>query len=164
MKNIFLILLMVAAMLMVSCKTTEKNYRTAYEVAKANDKNKLDSETEKKLEAEKFGLETKIDGDSVNMKTEYIQLVDVEEGEEHTIPEYNVAVGYFKQIFNARMFKKRLRSKNIGAYILLDTQKQYYVIANGFEDPIEAAKYIKSIEDNIPFKLPIEPFILINAL
>lgn len=164
MKNIFLILLMAAAMLMVSCKTTEKNYRTAYEVAKANDRNKLDSETEKKIEAEKFGQETKIDGDSVNMKTEYVQLVEIEQGEDQSFPEYNVAVGYFKQVFNARMFKKRLKSKSVGAYILLDSQKQYYVIAAGFDDPKEAAKYIRNIGDNIPFKLPIEPFIVIKAL
>ena len=164
MKKFYLILLMAAALTMVSCKTTEKNYRTAYEVAKANDKNRLDSETEKKIEAEKFGQETKINGDSVNMKTEYVQLVEIEQGDESSFPEYNVAVGYFKQVFNARMFKKRLKSKSIGAYILLDNLKQYYVIAAGFDDPKEAAKYIKNIEDNIPFKLPIEPFIVIKAL
>ena len=164
MKHLYFILVILTALTFVSCKTTEKNYRTAYEVAKANDRNKLDSETEKKIEAEKFGQETKIAGDSINIKTEYVQRVEIDPGEDVEIPEYNVAVGYFKQVFNARMFKKRLISKSVGAYILLDTQKQYYVIAKGFNAPEEAAGYIKNIDKNIPFKLPLEPFILIKAL
>ena len=57
MRNILVVAALAALMslAMVSCKTNEKNYRAAYEVAKAAKDVAVDEATEQRIEAEKHG-------------------------------------------------------------------------------------------------------------
>lgn len=159
-KNLLIILCIFSLCIITSCKTSEKNYKTAYEIAKAKQETDIDPDIAQRIEDEKHGNVTEINGDSIRIKTEYLTIV---EDTLTNIPKYGVAVGNFKQIFNARMFKKRLIGKQFPAYILKDKFGELYVVAKGFEELNNAVICAKSIRQNIGFPLPIEPFIICKA-
>ncbi|MDD2961433.1 MAG: SPOR domain-containing protein [Muribaculaceae bacterium] len=158
-KNIVILSALILAFTTISCKTTEKNYRTAYEVAKTgNDRTMVDASIEKKILEEEKGILTEVAGDSVRVKTEYVTIVDTQQSKDFC----GVVVGSFKQIFNARSFRKRLIDKGFNSYVVQDAHQQYYVIIKGFETKELASDFIKNIKKNVQFPLPIEPFILVT--
>ncbi len=140
-----------------SCKTSEKNYRAAYESAVKADTGGLDDLTLNKINEEKLGKKIGIGNDSVRVKSEYVRIVD------NSAPElmnYGVVVGQFKQIFNARKFHKRLLDTGFKPVILANRDEEYLVIAKNCATLEEAATYVGNIKKNIPFPLPIEAWIL----
>lgn len=161
MKTKLMILSIAALMLvaMASCKSNEANYRKAYETTKQAIKNKSQTDPEiiAKMEAEKRGREAVVGGDSIRVKTEFLTLVDGQNGE-HIAHDYGVCVGMFKQIFNARMQRDRLKKRGNDAYIVKNNDGDHYVIMKGFDDVNDAAAYLKTLSTGE--KLPIEPFIL----
>lgn len=157
-----LILFSLSAVLILSaCKTTEQNYRNAYQVAKENTRNKVDPETDARLNSERNGRTIDFNGKKISVTTGYFDFVD---DSDTNVPtgQFAVVVGKFKQIFNARMFKTRLADKKYPAYILFNADKEYFVIVRDFASQNEAAQYITDIKSHIPFPIPIEPFILRN--
>ena len=162
MRNILVVAALAALMslAMVSCKTNEKNYRAAYEVAKASKDVAVDEATEQRIEAEKHGQITAVNGDSVKIMNEHVVLVDADSLVSQ-MPPVGVAVGSFKQVFNARMFKKRLVAKDYKAYLLENKEKQFFVMIQGFVTVAEAAEFIANKDKNIPFAIPLEPFIIV---
>lgn len=156
MKKILLIV-GILFLMMSSCKTTEKNYRTAYEAALVKENDNVDPDIAKKIANEVSGQKVDINGDSVRMKTEFVKLV---EGNNGVLPSFGIVVGNFKQIFNARMMMNRFIDKKYPAFIVENRETSYLVIAHGFSNSAEAAKYMKNIKKNIPFPLPITPYIL----
>lgn len=137
----------------VACKTNEKNYRQAYEKAITKDKEGIDDATYAKIKEEEKGAKVVISGDSVRVKSEFVNLCH---GEQKDMMPYGIVVGQFKQIFNARSFCDRLKSKGYPAYALENRDNIYYVVAKGFATEIEAAAYLKNINKNIPFAIPVE--------
>lgn len=162
MRNVLVVAALAALMslAMVSCKTNEKNYRAAYEVAKAAKDVAVDEATEQRIEAEKHGQNTAVNGDSVKIMNEHVVLVDADSLVSQ-MPPVGVAVGSFKQVFNARMFKKRLVAKDYKAYLLENKEKQFFVMIQGFATVAEAAEFIAKKDKNIPFAIPLEPFIIV---
>ena len=72
-----------------------------------------------------------------------------------------MVVGEYKQAFNARSFRDRLKKEEKPAYVVIDSEKVYYVIAHGFDTSAEAAAYIKRIDKEVKMRIPIEkPWIL----
>lgn len=158
-KATILILAAAATIAMTSCKSNEANYRKAYETTKEAMKKKSETDPEilAKIEAEKRGREAVVNGDSIRVKTEFLTLVDGQNGE-HIAHDYGVCVGMFKQIFNARKQRDRLKQKGNDAYIVKNNDGDHYVIMKGFDNVNDAAAYMKTLSTGE--KLPIEPFIL----
>lgn len=144
----------------ISCKTTEKNYKSAYDIAVQKNKDGIDENTYNKIINESKAPVTVIGNDSVRMKTEFIKITD---GNPEELKKYSIVVGQFKQIFNARSFRDRLKSNKYPSYVVENRDSTYYVIAQGFDDETEAALYLKNINKNIPFRIPLEdPWILVS--
>lgn len=144
----------------VSCKTTEKNYKNAYDIAVQKNKEGIDDDTYNKIKNESKAPVTVIGNDSVRLKTEFIKITD---GNPDELKKYSIVVGQFKQVFNARSFRDRLKSNKYPAYVVENREATYYVIAHGFDTETEAAGYLKNIHQNIPFRLPVEePWILVS--
>lgn len=145
----------------VSCKTTEKNYKNAYDIAVQKSKDGIDEDTYNKIKNESKAPFTVIGSDSVRMKTEFVRINGDNPSE---LKKFGIVVGQFKQIFNAKSFRDRLRDKKYPAYIVENRESLYYVIVHGFDTETEAAAYLKNIKKNVPFRIPVEdPWILVPA-
>lgn len=156
-KSIIFTICLMAALLFTGCKTTEQNYHNAYVVAKEKESSKIDPSVQQLIDNENHGLKTDFNGDSIRVKTDFVRIVEPEGAK---MPKFGVVVGSFKQVFNARMFYKRLIEKKYSPFVVIDRDGQHFVLIQGFETREEAAEFIKHIDKNVDFKLPIEPFVL----
>ena len=100
----------VATLLTVGCKTNENNYRQAYETAVA--KNREDSGVDSTIYARIRNNAQKTDlvvgADTLPMRTEYVGYTEDGGASREMLKRYNVVVGQFKQVFNARQMRARL--------------------------------------------------------
>lgn len=99
--------LLLSLSLLISCKTTEENYRSAYEVAKARQTEGLTDREIAAMQREESLPKVVYKGDSIPLKSVYVKWV--EGGAGGTALRYNVVVNSFKQQFNARSVLMRLR-------------------------------------------------------
>ncbi len=143
-----------------SCKSSEANYRAAYDttIARQREKEGVDSATYARIEAERTANTTMISGDSVRMVTDRVNIVD---GTLSDLKPYGVVVGEYKQLFNARSFRNRLKGKGHPSYVVKNSESTYYVIAKGFDTAPEAAAYLDTVARTLEIRIPIpKPWIL----
>lgn len=129
-----------ALLAMTSCRTTEANYRAAYEATKASQAaaesadDGLDDNTRRLLNLN-------------NKQHQYVQIVGtdtlnitnifaiMEEGPMEAAPEFAVVANAFSQLFNARSLLKRLQDAGFTeAYIIKSRTPDYYVAAGGSDN------------------------------
>lgn len=153
-----LLLLSVAA-----CKTTEANYRSAYEAAKQKqltgdsliDQGLLDQQRPKPMV---FGTDT------LPVRTEYIGYTKGggADSDKSVVKRYCVVVGKFRQTFNARSMRERLMENGYPrALVLHNNMKEYYVVANTTPDPHIARLMLDSVlaDTSLVLKSPY-PYVL----
>ncbi len=153
MKKIILACFAIVVML-AGCKTTEANYKSAYETAKEKNAasgglGAIDSE----LAAEDSPKEIKI-GD-VQLPVINCRLYKATtEGDDAIVPKlYNVAVAKFRQRFNARSLCQRLRDGGFdGAFVAIDMEKNYYVMTGTTDDASEASTLLSATESSDVFR------------
>ena len=157
--NIKTTLIAATAILALSgCKTTEQNYRNAYSIAKEKETLSIDPETQARIDEENRGMKTTINGEEVRMKTERVRIVEPAEGA--VKPAFGVVVATFKQVFNAKMFRKRLMEQNYPALVVINHDGEHHVVIKGFDTDAQAAAFLKDLVKKGEVKTPIEPFIL----
>lgn len=145
-----------------SCKTTEANYKAAYDVAKAKTQQGGDREITGFIEREKrLNDYSLVGGDSVKVISEFVSIID---GDAADVKTYGVVVGDFKQVFNARSFRDRIKevenNTDSPAYVAVSPAKRYYVVYKGFDDIKDASKFLKN-KKNFKIGIPLEePWIL----
>ena len=161
MKQIFAYALVAClATLLHSCKTSEANYRAAYDVTVQHVKAReaVDSSTYDRIQAEKREATAVVAGDSVRLVTHRVNIVD---DPISSLKRYGVVVGEYRQAFNARSFPDRLKNEGKPTYVVINAEKTYYVIVHGFDTSAEAAAYLKRIDKEVKMRIPIErPWIL----
>lgn len=135
-----LILTAVAAAVFTACRTTEANYRQAYErtVAARAEQDSLDN-TIYGHERRKMG-ETKVrtSAGETTVKTQFVRVADGC-GLNENLHRYNAVVGQFKQIFNAKSMRERLIDAGFPATIVVETAEPYYYIAIGSFNTVDEA-------------------------
>ena len=145
-----------ASVMMTACHSSEQNYREAYEKAVERRQTGIGAETYAKIEAERQKFTTVINGDSVRLL--YVNA-DVAIDSTDVPHEYNVVVASFSQRINAKSYRDRLREECglIGSYVLYGgDDKQYFVVAQGFEDKVAAGAFLHDINDKVCLKI-LEP-------
>lgn len=155
---------MVAAVLLsltaVSCKTSEENYKAAYDIAARKQVGGVNRDVSSFIEREKRLSEQKVvAGDTVRMLTRRVRMI---EGNDADIDNYCVVAGDFKQVFNAKSLSGRINTAegNTLSYVVMNPEKLYYVVYRGFDTKEDAASFLKN-KDNFKVKLPVEqPWIL----
>lgn len=155
-----LVVVVVALSGFTSCKSNEANYRAAYDITRERQREMagVDENTYARIEAERTANTAVVMGDSVRMVTTYVDIVD---GTRADIKPYNVVVGEYRQLFNARSFRNRLINNGHGSYVVKDPESTYYVVVEGFDTAPEAAEYLKNISTKVAIKIPIaKPWIL----
>lgn len=166
MKRFVIALAAMAAL--AACKTTEANYRSAYETTVEHQKAQAAADAEAGIPVKsltQYGRPKPMvtqSGDTLMLLTEPVALTPEGGATHETLRRYNVVVGQFRQIFNAKAMLARLRE---GAYpdaIILNTRLPlYYVITNSVATQAEAVKALRNVEADTTLRLasPL-PFVL----
>ncbi len=153
MKNLSIIILFLSAILSFSsCKTTEENYRAAYELAKKKDSGSpVDSTIYARIRNEARPQAVAVGNDTLRMKTEYVALTPETGGTADRFKTYNIVVAQFKQLFNAKSVRKRIAAAGYNdAFIIQTREPLYYVVAVSSSSPAEALESLKRIEADRP--------------
>ncbi|MCH5319849.1 MAG: hypothetical protein J1E38_09110 [Paramuribaculum sp.] len=161
-----IVTLLITLVVLTGCKTTEANYRAAYEVAK-NKKEKASEAMPEGVVLQKYDLPKLmiIEGDSLMVLRSYVGKVKEENMTSGGLKKFNIVVGEFKQVFNAKQMMSRLKEKGYsGAGVLETNRKDYYVVA----DQLDTAKETKDVlgkvmsDTSLIMREPL-PFVLIPA-
>lgn len=147
----------------IGCKTTEENYRTAYQRAKENERAGIDSTIYSRIRQEARPRLISVDGDTVGMRSEY---VSVTEGQPNItadiLKRYSVVVAQFKQLFHAKSVSRRfVEAGHAGTFIVQTREPLYYVVAFSTPDITAARDTLLKIQSTPPFTLqPDAPWLL----
>lgn len=164
MKKIIYFIAAALLMMAYACKTTEANYRAAYEAAKAKQMTG-DSVIDKGLTDQQRPIPYYINGDTLPVRSEYIGYTKDggADSDRRVVKRYCVVVGQFKQVFNARSMRQRLMQHGYPrALVLHNSMKDYYVIANTTMDAHAATLMLDSVKADSSIVLrPPYPYILI---
>lgn len=136
---------------LASCKTTEENYRAAYEATKnaraaADADDGLDDNTRRLLAKNSRNRQAKhvVGSDTLAVATLFVKL---DEGQAvERLPQFSVVANAFSQVFNARALCKRLKEAGFeNAYIFHTATPDYYVAAGGSDDISEIPEILRSL-------------------
>lgn len=160
MKKIFVAILAISALAVAatSCKPTEKNYKDAYEKAMSRRDNSagIDSTIYARIRQEAQPSQYVVGSDTMPMVTQRATLAPDQDYAQFR--RYNIVVGEFKQIFNARSMQQRLYAAGYpNPFILQTREPQYLVVAVSCSTPAEAMKMWRKAADEPPFTLR-DPF------
>ncbi|MDE5688891.1 MAG: SPOR domain-containing protein [Paramuribaculum sp.] len=161
-KHLFFITVAASALALGGCKTTEANYKAAYEIAKQKQVENMGGDTSAKLEQFALPKERTVDGVKLEMRTEAIGFPADGGASRAVIKRYNIVVGQFRQIFNARQMRERLIANGYEGACIVSTRNQvYYVVAASCATPKEAAEAVGSVKSDsrITLRAPL-PFVL----
>ena len=148
--------MLLAAVLLTACHSSEQNYREAYEKAMERRQTGIGADDYAKIEAERQRYTHVINGDSVRM---VYMNVDVAIDSTDVASDYNVVVATFTQRINAKSYRDRLREECglKGSYVLFGgKEKQYFVVAQGFDNSDDAAAMLRDIDRRVCLKI-LEP-------
>lgn len=152
----------IATLILAGCKTTEANYRAAYEITKQKQTEASGGESTTPLQTAAMPKEHTTGGVTLPTVTEWVTPIAVDGVQTKLLDKYNVVAARFHQIFNAKAMRKRLADNGYpNASIAANRDKLYYVIARSCTTPEAAAAAIDSIasDKNITLRPPF-PFIL----
>lgn len=140
-KNILFICGFACLLVLPSCKTTEANYRAAYEkaVAARDSSESIDDTVYGKFRRE-LGSQTvtTAQGD-VEVKTQLVKVTKDGGGIPEMLRRYNVVVGQFKQKFNAVSMRDRLADNGYPGAFVIETAEPYYYIVTGSYTTLDEA-------------------------
>ena len=143
----------IALLSATSCKTTEANYRKAYEAAVEKQNEGYTSGEIAAMAREEAIPRTVYKGDSIPLKGEYVNTVK-SDPPVSAAKRYNVVVATFKQKFNAQSVAKRLTEAGYtDVRLLIDRHQQYYVNAFSSDSLDEAVAFLRRITANPPMPL-----------
>lgn len=156
--------LILAALALGACKTTEDNYKAAYEaaVAQQRDVADLDSTIYGRVRNQARMSVLKAGADSLPLRTEYVGYTDDGGATRENLKRYNVVAGQFKQVFNARQMRERLQAAGYPDAMIVHTREPlYYVITATVATPEEALREYNKVrsDKSLVLKSPL-PFIL----
>lgn len=145
------------------CKTTEANYKAAYDKAVANrDKDAVDSTIYGRFRQEMKQTVVISGNDTVPISVQHVSVTEGGGGIREYIRPYNIVVGQFKQVFNAKSLRERLVGDGYPRAFVVNTREPYYfVIIGGYDKISEARAALDSLRSSPPvaMRAPL-PFIL----
>lgn len=166
-KTLFLISSILFMMLLsaASCKTTEENYKAAYDIAIRRQETGAGQDVSSFITREKRLNEYKqIGTDSVRIVIENVSIID---NPVTNVGKYGVVVGEFKQVFNAKSYRNRINNtennSDAPAFVVMNTMKKYYVIYRSFNTKTEAATFLKD-KNNFKIKNQIDEVWILEML
>ena len=166
MKKIISIVGILTALTFTACKTTEANYRAAYEIAKEKQLDGGDETVSEGLRNELQPKPQKIGNDTLPVRMFPVGYTKDGGLESNAgLKRYNVAVARFRQLFNAKSMRERLINEGFpDAIVVHDREMTYYVIAGSTSDPNEVKPVYNRVKDATGFKCTEPfPYVIISA-
>lgn len=150
---------------LTACKTTEANYRSAYERAVAGRGDDTDSTIYTKIRREFTPGAMTYDGRTFPTGSQFVAVTEGGGGISESIKRYCVVAGQFKQIFNAKSMRERLTDNGYPGAFVVQTREPYYFVVAGSSHDIEPAIEIfdKLQADTALHLREPAPFILIPS-
>lgn len=162
MKKILLFAAVVALLGFSSCRTTEANYRAAYEKAKEKQYDTGDSLSTLGLKNESLPKDMTLGGITLPVRTEPLGVTKNGGGSASDLKLYNVVAGTFQQRFNAVSMSQRLAGLGYQhPFVVHNRLGHYYVVAGSVSTPGEAKLLLDSLsaDKSIVLKAPF-PYVL----
>ena len=165
-KSVFLFCIL-AAMILVACKPTEKGYKAAYDAARGK-REAVKADIDVDLPEGAFqavdGPQLKeVDGVKVYVLNQRIKPAEYIS----QLPaEYNVAIGKYKMITNCRAQAEALREEGYESFPAEDTEEMFYTIAGSFPTLSEAVKFYQEYRkegNRVYVGLPESPVIIYSS-
>lgn len=138
-----------ALLLTAGCKTTEANYRAAYETTIAHQNEKAADDGQGMVMAGTVKpLETEIaKGIIVPAYTAWLSpSKEADIASRDDIDKYSVVVARFRQAFNARQMRSRLQAGAYPGALIIKTGDAYFVATSTTQVPDSAAMALKAVE------------------
>lgn len=155
-KTYFLFLaLALVSLLWTSCKTTEKNYREAYEKAVAeNDRGVTDFDKTiyNRYRSQITDVPVTVDGKTYETRMIRVKVTPDGGGIREWLKKYSVVVGEFKQLFNAKSLSSRYREAGYPRTFIVENAEPYYYILAGSSNNITE---MQALADSIAAKAAI---------
>lgn len=151
-------------LLLGACKTTEANYRAAYEkaVAARADQDSIEATIygKERLKQQQRVVSTP-DGD-VPVTAQLVRVTDEGGGLPQNLKRFNVVVGQFKQLFNAKSLRERLVDAGYPSAFVVETgEPYYYIVLESFGDAAAAKRALDAFAKSAPIQMKAPcPFIL----
>ncbi len=153
-----------SALLLCACKTTEANYKAAYETTVAHQREKAsDDHDGMKIAGVPDPIVTQIgNGISLPITTTWIgRSKEPGVADLDTVGKYNIVIARFRQIFNARQMQSRLQKTGYPEALILKTTDAYFVATATTSIPDSAASCLSKVESDTTLRLrPPYPFVL----
>lgn len=146
---------------MYSCKTTEANYRAAYQIAKDKQTDGGDSLVTAGLRNEQLPRTMTFDSIQLPVRTEPVIVTPDRGFDASHLKVYNVVAAQFKQLFNANSFCGRLREDGFDAFLVHNRDRTYYVVTLSTRSPREVAEGLARLRatDAVRLQAPF-PYVL----
>jgi len=144
-----------------SCKTTEENYRKAYEATVDKQNEGYTAQELSEMAREEAIPRAVYKGDSIPLKGVYVNTVKLDPPVASAL-RYNVVVATFKQKFNAMSVLSRLREAGYeNCRLLIDKDQLYYVAASTTGSLDDAVTTLRNLQESSPVTMrPPFPYIL----
>lgn len=149
-----------------ACKTTEENYRNAYDRALAG-RAQRDSLENTIYGAHRRGMGSTLavqGSDTVEMKTVQVKITEGGGGIPEWLKPYNLVAGQMKQQFNALSLRERLVEAGYPrAFVVETAEPYYYIILGSYPTEAEAVAGARTLREDKNFPVPLRaplPFIL----
>ncbi len=157
-------LLLLACTALPSCKTSEENYRAAYEktiqARREADSTDINIYADIPMKARVRTVDTP--SGPFEVRTMLVRVVKDGGGIAENVKEYCGVVGQFKQIFNAKSMRERLVEAGYPSAFIVETSEPYYYVvltsAGDINFVAEALSKLK-IDTNFSMRPPC-PFII----
>lgn len=160
-------LLLLGVMTLPSCKTSEENYRAAYEKTiqarrESGDSTEVNIYTNLRTQAPTHTEETEYG--SYEVRTMVVRVTEGGGAIAEYVKEYCGVVGQFKQIFNAKSLRERLVDAGYPGAFIVETAEPYYyvVLTSGTINQVAQALSELKKDPNFVMREPC-PFIIDRA-
>ncbi|MDE6498415.1 MAG: SPOR domain-containing protein [Muribaculaceae bacterium] len=154
MKQILYIIALI--ILVAGCRTSEANYRSAYEkaIAGRDESAPVDSTIYGVVRRQIRTTMLSTGTDTAQLRVMHISVTP-DEGEKQVHPDvntgYGVVAGQFKTLFNARSLCSRLREAGYpDAFVVQTAEPYYYVIAAWLPEGNAAVAAVKELREKTP--------------
>lgn len=148
----------VAAAVFTSCKTSEANYRRAYEKAVAG-RDSLTAIENTIYGQHRRSTSTSIaiaGADTADMISARVAVTEGGGGIKENLKPYNVVVGQFKQLINAKSLRERLVDAGYPmAFVVQTAEPYYYIILASYSTRTEAVKACARVRADTKFPIAL---------
>ncbi len=160
-----IIIALMLAMALVACKTNERNYREAYEKVmekRQAEQAELDSLVGDHALFDNTNARYYVVGDdTLTVRREHVRQDSIPGRPMVRLQRFNVVVGKFRQLFNAKSLVSRVEPAGYTALVAHNSVPEYYVLVGSCDTPEAALDSLRRVQaDTTLHPLPPCPYVL----